>query len=99
MQQYRAPEPLRRFKQHKEPLVVERETVHIREHLHTERAEVAHSAFELGYALIAIIQRERRDESREAVRISANQSGHRVVRKPGQVESDLPVGVDGLDWR
>jgi hypothetical protein len=45
-----------------------------------------------------MVQRQRRNESGETLRIRANEIGHRVVGQPGQIDRGLPIRVDRLDW-
>ena len=99
MQEYRAVQAIRGLEQREEPLVVERDPVDVREHLHANGFELDERALELGDALLRLIQRQRRDEAGKPVGVEANQVRHRVVGQRRQVERDLTVRVDRLDGR
>ena len=99
MKKDRAAKSRRRLEQRPEPGVIEWKAVDIREDLHAERAELRHRPLELGDTFLGVIERQRRDEPGEPMRVRLHRVGHRIVRQASEVDGRLPIGVDRFDRR
>ena len=77
----------------------DRFAVHVREDLNAPCPELVHSAVRFPHRRVRIVERQRGDESGEALRVTRDELRHAVVRRAGELER-LGGGPHDLErWR